>query len=225
MIRLRGVSKRYAPEGPCVLRQLDLQVAQRAYVSLTGPSGSGKSTLLNLVGGLDRPTEGRLEVAGQDLGALDEDGLARFRGTHVGVVFQFFQLLPSLSLLENLRFAMDVVGAVPRAQRSDRARALLGEVGLADLADRLPSQVSGGQQQRAAIARALANEPSLVVADEPTGNLDSASAGRVLDAFDAVVQRGATLVVVTHDPAVAARADRTVQLVDGRVVTDVGVVS
>jgi putative ABC transport system ATP-binding protein len=218
MIRAEHLRKRY-PNQQCDALSVDeLHIEPGDHVSLVGASGSGKSTLLNLIGGLDRPTSGSLTVHGKDLGALSEDALAAWRGCNVGVVFQFFQLLPSMTLLENLVLAMDLVGSVPRTQRRERATDLLRQVGLHGLEARLPSQVSGGQQQRAAIARALANDPALVIADEPTGNLDSESAEGVLAVLDELVERGRTVVVVTHDARVAGRARRTIYLRDGHIV-------
>ena len=218
-IRLEQVEKTF-PVGQTTFRALkgvNLEVAPGELAFVVGRSGSGKSTLLNLIAGLERPTAGRLYVAGADLTALDEDGLARFRGEHVGVVFQFFQLLPTLTSLENVMLAMDFVGRVAAAERRDRAQALLQQVGVADQADKLPTTLSGGQQQRVAIARALANDPSLIVADEPTGNLDRHTADAVMALFAGLVDVGKTVVVVTHQPDAAKNGARVIRIEDGEV--------
>ncbi len=211
-----------APPGTgIVLRELTLRVGAGEFVAVLGKSGSGKSTLLNLVAGLDRPTAGEIHVAGATLHGMGEDALARWRGRHVGIVFQFFQLVPTLTVVENVLLAMDFVGVVPRGERVARARSLLDQVGLGAHSDRAPATLSGGEQQRAAIARALANDPPLLLADEPTGNLDSASAEGVLDVFTDLVNRGTTLLLVTHDEDLARRrAHRLVRVADGRVVAD-----
>jgi putative ABC transport system ATP-binding protein len=186
--------------------------------AVVGKSGSGKSTVLNLLAGLDQPTSGLVHVAGQPLHELSESALASWRGRHVGVVFQFFQLLPTLTVLENVILAMEFVGAFAAPEREPRARALLDRVGIADQADKLPSRLSGGQQQRAAIARALANDPAILVADEPTGNLDSKTGASVVELFQGLASQGKTIVIVTHDDEIAGRAGRVVRLADGRVV-------
>ena len=198
---------------------VSLSVASGEFVCVVGPSGCGKSTLLNLVTGIDRPSAGRVEVAGTDVGGLSEDETARWRGSTLGVVFQFFQLLPVLTLEENVMLPMDFRHVHARGERVDVARDLLERVGLAEAASKLPSQVSGGEQQRAAIARALANDPQLLVADEPTGNLDSANADAMMDLFAELAGRGRTILMVTHDREQSERADRVVRLRDGRVVT------
>ena len=220
MIALEGVSRSYvSPAGTFpALVGVDLEVARGAFVAVVGRSGSGKSTLLHLVGGIDRPTEGRVVACGEELARLDAEGLARWRGRNVGVVFQSFQLLPTLTVLENVLLPMDFLGALPGRERTPRARALLERLGVLDQADKLPAQLSGGQQQRVAIARALANDPPLVLADEPTGNLDSTTSAAVLELLAALVNEGKTVVVATHDRDVAARASRRVTLADGRIV-------
>ena len=187
---------------------------------MLGKSGSGKSTLLNLIAGIDRPTSGEVHAAGNDLNALGENGMALWRGRNVGVVFQFFQLLPTLTVEENILLAMDFVGKIPRADRRTRARDLLELVSLSDQGAKLPSALSGGQQQRAAIARALANDPPIVLADEPTGNLDSETAAAVAELFHGLMAQRKTLLIVTHDDKLAARAHRVIQLKDGVVVAD-----
>ena len=218
MIELRGVSKT-VPSGAgslTILHPLDLTIDAGRVVAITGPSGSGKSTLLGLLAGLDAPSSGSVILDGVDITALDEDSLARLRGTRIGFVFQFFHLLPSLTALENVLVPMEIAG-VPQA--AARARSLLDEVGLQDRGHHYPSQLSGGEQQRVAIARALANNPPILLADEPTGNLDSATGHSVIELLLAVNRtRKTTLVLVTHDPELAAVADVAIALRDGRVV-------
>jgi len=203
-----------------VLRGVDLQVDAGEFVALVGASGNGKSTLLNMIAGIDRPTSGQVLVTGRPIHQMSEEALAVWRGAELGIVFQFFQLLPALNLLKNVVLPMDLAGSVPRRQRRARALALLSMVGLADHADKLPSMVSGGQQQRAAIARALANDPPLIVADEPTGNLDTDTSDDVFRIFQQLVADGKTLVVVTHDGHLADCARRVVEIANGRIVRD-----
>ena len=218
MIELRGVS-RTVPSGAgslTILHPLDLTIASGRVVAITGPSGSGKSTLLGLLAGLDAPSTGAVILDGVNITALDEDALARLRGTRIGFVFQFFHLLPSLTALENVLVPMEIAG-VPGA--AARARELLAEVGLSERGHHYPSQLSGGEQQRVAIARALANDPPILLADEPTGNLDSSTGHSVIELLLNVNRtRQATLVLVTHDPELAAVADISIALRDGRVV-------
>ena len=218
MIELRGVSKT-VPSGAgslTILHPIDLTLDAGRVVAITGPSGSGKSTLLGLLAGLDAPSSGSVILDGVDITALDEDSLARLRGTRIGFVFQFFHLLPSLTALENVLVPMEIAG-VPQA--GARAKSLLDEVGLRDRGHHYPSQLSGGEQQRVAIARALANNPPILLADEPTGNLDSATGHSVIELLLAVNRtRKTTLVLVTHDPELAAVADVAIALRDGRVV-------
>ena len=218
MIELRGISKT-VPSGAgtlTILHPLDLRLEAGRVIAITGPSGSGKSTLLGLLAGLDAPSTGQIVIDGVEITALDEDALARLRGTKIGVVFQFFHLLPSLTALENVLVPMEIAG-LPGAPA--RARELLREVGLADRAHHYPGQLSGGEQQRVAIARALANDPPILLADEPTGNLDSATGRSVIDLLLAVNRtRGTMLVLVTHDAELAAVADEAIALRDGRVV-------
>jgi putative ABC transport system ATP-binding protein len=185
-----------------------------------GRSGSGKTTLLNMLAGIDRPTSGVVRTAGADLGSLSESGLAAWRGRKVGLVFQFFQLLPTLTVIENVMLPMDFAKKVPVGERRDRAQHLLERMGVGDQADKVPAMLSGGQQQRAAIARALANDPPILLADEPTGNLDSMTADAVLELFAGLNSDGQTIVVVTHERDVQAVAGRQVTLADGRVVMD-----
>lgn len=221
--RLHQVRKTYAtPEGPfAAVDSIDLQVAAGEFVAIAGPSGSGKSTLLNLLAGIERADTGELQVAGAALHTLGEAALTTWRGQHVGVVFQFFQLLPTLTALENVLLPMDFCAHLPRAERPARALALLRQLGVESQAHKFPAALSGGQQQRVALARALANEPRLLLADEPTGNLDSASAEALLDLLQALVrEQGLTVVMVTHEAAAMRRATRCVHLRDGRVVVD-----
>jgi putative ABC transport system ATP-binding protein len=202
------------------LRGLTLRIEAGEYVAILGKSGSGKSTLLNLFAGLDQPSAGTLRVGGADLARMGENALAAWRGKRVGVVFQFFQLLPTLTVAENIVLAMELAGSLAPAARMQRAMDLLARVGLADQARKLPSTLSGGQQQRAAVARALANDPPLLLADEPTGNLDSETAADLHALFEELARDGKTLVVVTHDEALARAAHRVVSLRDGQVAAD-----
>jgi putative ABC transport system ATP-binding protein len=216
MIRLRGVSKTVQSGGQplTILHPLDLDVPRSQCLAIVGPSGSGKSTLLGLIAGLDAPTSGQIFIDDVDITALDEDALARLRGEKVGFVFQFFHLVPSLTALENILVPMEIAG---RRDARARAQALLDEVGLHDRGHHYPSQLSGGEQQRIAIARAMANDPPLILADEPTGNLDTNNGRNILDLLLTVrKKRGATLVIVTHDASVAAVADARLTLRDGR---------
>ena len=217
MITLRGVTKTFAtPAGSfAALRGIDLDIKDGEFVAVVGKSGSGKSTLLNMIAGLDRPSTGIVSVAGTPLGELGHDRLAGWRGKNVGVVFQFFQLLPTLTALENVMLPMDFSGAIPAGRREARAQELLQRVGVSDQAAKLPATLSGGQQQRVAIARALANDPPLLVADEPTGNLDSQTSAEIFALFGGLVADGKTLVVVTHERDTVSGASRTLTLADG----------
>jgi putative ABC transport system ATP-binding protein len=185
------------------------------FVGVRGPSGSGKSTLINMITGIDRPTRGDVHVTGARLNDLNENQLAHWRGRNVGVIFQFFQLLPTLTVLENVIFPMECCRMWARRERPERAMHLLDQVGLADQAQKLPSTLSGGQQQRAAIARAMANDPALIMGDEPTGNLDSKSADKVFYLFEELVKQGKTFMMVTHDLGLASRIPRVVEVLDG----------
>jgi len=200
-----------------VLKEISLQVHEGEFVSIVGPSGSGKSTLLNMVAGIDRPSDGEVVVAGHPVHEMSENALARWRGENVGIIFQFFQMLPALTLLKNIILPMDLAGKYRPRERRERAMHLLDMMGLADQAHKLPGMVSGGQQQRAAIARALANDPPLLVADEPTGNLDSASARMVFDLFSQLVAEGKTMLMVTHDKELVQRVPRRIEIMDGHI--------
>lgn len=197
------------------LKGVDLQVEAGTFVSIIGKSGSGKSTLINVITGIDRPTSGEVIVDGDQIHTFNEEQIAIWRGRSIGVIFQFFQLLPTLTAVENILLAMDYGGRYPRAERPERAMYLLDLVGMADYAHRLPNSLSGGQQQCVAIARALANDPVLLTADEPTGNLDSKSAEMVFHLFENLAQAGKTILMVTHDNELAVRARRTIRLADG----------
>ena len=220
LIELRGVVKTYvgAAGSFTALKGVDLQVNAGEFVAVIGKSGSGKSTLINMVTGIDRPTSGEVWVNGTGVHGLSEDQLAQWRGRSMGIVFQFFQLLPTLTLLENVMLPMDLCGTYPGHERVERGMHLLEQMGMADRAEKLPAMVSGGQQQRVAIARALANDPPLIVADEPTGNLDSRTAEQVFQLFEELVRAGKTIVMVTHDNDLAHRANRAVMVADGEVV-------
>jgi len=202
------------------LRDVSLELAAGDLAAVVGGSGSGKSTLLNLIAGIDRPSAGEVWVARSPIHELAEDALARFRAEHVGIVFQFFQLLPTLTALENVVLPMDFVGSLPAAARRERAHELLERVGVKDQANKFPDALSGGQQQRVAIARALANDPPLVVADEPTGNLDSRTAHEVLMLFAELSQGGKTVLLVTHEREHRSLFRRIFELSDGRLLPD-----
>ena len=220
MISIRQVTKTYeTPAGEFhALRAVSLDIRAGEFVAVVGKSGSGKSTLLNLVGGIDQPSSGSVAVGGTRVEKLSESRLAAWRGRNVGFVFQFFQLLPTLTAAENVMLPMDFCGTFPARERRARALDLLERVGVRDQADKLPSSLSGGQQQRVAIARALANSPPVVLADEPTGNLDSVTAREVLELFRRMASAGTTVVIATHERDIAHLIDRTIEMADGRVV-------
>jgi len=222
MIDLRGVDKYYqsAAGDYHALKTVDLHINAGEFVSIIGKSGSGKSTLLNMITGIDRPTSGEVYVNGTAIHGLTENQLAGWRADNLGIIFQFFQLLPALNLKQNVILPMDLAGKYKPRERCERAEHLLDIVGLADQMDKLPSMVSGGQQQRAAMARALANDPPLVIADEPTGNLDSKTAETVFALFNQLVAEGKTVIIVTHDSSLARHAHRTALIADGEIVNE-----
>jgi putative ABC transport system ATP-binding protein len=219
MIRLQGISRTFDVGGEAVHALVDLneEIGAGEHVAIMGPSGSGKSTLLHILGCLDRPDQGTYELLGRDVGRLDETELSLLRRHTIGFVFQFFHLVPRLTALENVELPM-VFAGIDREERRERARGRLRAVGLEPRADHRPDQLSGGERQRVALARATVLEPKLILADEPTGNLDTASGRQVLALLEQMNAAGLTLVVVTHDPAVARRARRVLVLEDGRVV-------
>ncbi len=220
LVSLENVEKVFQSKaGPFkALRGVDLQVAAGEFVAVVGPSGSGKSTLINMITGIDRPTTGEVYVAGERLTEMSENQVAKWRGRNVGVVFQFFQLLPTLTVLENVMMPMHYCGTY-KGERRERAMELLELVEIPDTADKYPSQISGGQQQRAAIARALANDPKLIVGDEPTGNLDTVSAGLVFGLFEDLVEGGKTIIMVTHDWELAGNIPRVEEVRNGMLVS------
>jgi putative ABC transport system ATP-binding protein len=219
LVKLRGVVKTYrgAAGTFTALKGVDLQVESGVFVSIIGKSGSGKSTLINVITGIDRPTSGEVIVDRTAVHALNEEQIAIWRGRSVGVIFQFFQLLPTLTSVENILLAMDYGGHYSRTERPERAMHLLELVGMAEHAHHLPNTLSGGQQQCVAIARAMANDPALLTADEPTGNLDSKSTEMIFRLFENLAGSGKTILMVTHDNELAARAQRTIRLVDGKI--------
>jgi len=221
MISLENIRKSYRlPQGRFeALSGVDFEVDAGEFVAIVGPSGSGKSTLINMITGIDRPDSGEVHVAGQRLTKLGENRIAKWRGQHVGVIFQFFQLLPTLTVLENVMLPMNY-GGTYKNEREARAMRLLDRVNMAGDADKFPSQISGGQQQRAAIARALANDPKILVGDEPTGNLDAASAETIFNLFGELAFQGLTIVIVTHDQTLAARVPRMIHVDSGQIISD-----
>ncbi len=223
LIDLRGVTKAYetAAGSFTALKDVDLQIEEGKFVAVVGKSGSGKSTLLNMLTGIDRPTSGQVAINGTAVTTLDEDEIAEWRGRNIGVVFQFFQLMPTLTVVENVMLPMDFCNVYTPRERRARAFSLLERVDIADQADKFPATLSGGQQQRVAIARALANDPPILVADEPTGNLDSQTADDVLTLFENLSTDGKTVVMVTHERDIAVRVSYIVTLVDGRIVNGV----
>ncbi len=225
LIALHNVHKIYktaAGEFPA-LKGIDLKVDRGEFVAVIGKSGSGKTTLINMITGIDRPTEGEVVVADTPIHNMKEGKLAEWRGRNIGVIFQFFQLLPTLTAIENVMLPMDFCNMYSTKERPERALHLLDQVGLADQAYKIPSTLSGGQQQRVAIARALSNDPPLLLADEPTGNLDSKTAGSVFEVFENFIAQGKTIVMVTHDNDLASRVTRDITVADGIIESDASV--
>lgn len=221
-IRFDRVSRSFGPASARfdALRNIDLTIGQGEHVAVVGKSGSGKSTMLNMLTGIDHPSRGTVTINGTEVHTLNESELATWRGKNVGIVFQFLQLIPTLSILENILLAMDFVGVIPKPRRAHRAEELLSQMEIASQANKLPASLSGGEQQRAAIARALANDPPIVVADEPTGNLDSRTTESILGLFKGLVRDGKTVIVVTHEQVADAQYDRVITLRDGEVAQD-----
>src|SRR6185295_66056 len=221
VIRMEGIRKVYDTGKVKVeaLQSIDLAVGTGEFVAIVGPSGSGKSTLMNLVGCLDTPSGGAYRLRGEEVAGMDRGALAAIRNRRVGFVFQNFNLLPQITAFENVELPM-LFGNVPKKERHERVRALLERVGLGDRMEHRPTELSGGQMQRVAIARALAMEPDIVLADEPTGNLDSSAGGDIMSIFEDLWRQGRTLVIITHDPALARRASRVVEIHDGRITSD-----
>ena len=222
LIELQNVIKEYeTPAGPFLaLKGIDLTVDRGEFMAIVGKSGSGKSTLLNMIAGIDRPTEGEVTINGTRLNTLSEDQMAAWRGKEMGIIFQFFQLLPSLTVIENIMLPMEFAGLYAPTERHQRAMRLLEMVELGDQAYKMPTALSGGQQQRVAIARALANDPPLLVADEPTGNLDSKTADAIFRLFEDLMAEGKSIVMVTHDADLAERAARAITVLDGAIVEE-----
>lgn len=222
LIALRKITKTYpgAGGGFTALKGVELDFSAGEYVAVVGKSGSGKSTLLNMLTGIDHPSEGTVVINGIEVHTLAESALASWRGKNIGIVFQFFQLIPTLTIIENLLLAMDFVKVIPKNERQHRAELLLKQVGIIQHGQKLPSALSGGEQQRAAIARALANDPPIVVADEPTGNLDSQTAEVIQGLFKQLVDAGKTVIIVTHEKTATARFDRVITIKDGVVESD-----
>jgi putative ABC transport system ATP-binding protein len=222
LIELRDLEKTYETAAGSfrALRSVDLNVDPGEFVAVVGKSGSGKSTLINMITGIDRPTDGEVLVGDTAVHKLSEGQIAVWRGKTIGIIFQFFQLLPTLTVLENVMLPMDFCDVIPNRDRKERALHLLDQVEMLDQADKLPSAISGGQQQRVAIARSLANDPPIVVADEPTGNLDSRTAESVFQLFEKLIDEGKTILMVTHDDDLAHRVTRTVTIADGAIISD-----
>ncbi len=221
LVDIAQVVKTYQSEAGTftALDHVDLQVEPGEFVSVIGKSGSGKSTLINMIAGIDRPTSGEVVIKGTTIQNFKEGQMARWRGKNIGVIFQFFQLLPTLTVAENVMLPMDFCRMYTPKEREDRAMHLLEQVDMVDQAHKLPAQMSGGQQQRVAIARALSNDPPLILADEPTGNLDSSTAESVIELFEGLVDNGKTILMVTHDNDLAKRATRTITIADGEIVS------
>jgi putative ABC transport system ATP-binding protein len=219
LIELNQINKSYTVASGTfqALKNVTLSISNKQLVAITGKSGSGKSTLLNIITGIDQPTDGSVSINGVRVDKLSESELASWRGKNVGVVFQFFQLLPTLTILENVMLPMDFCNSYPKKERKERALSLLELVNIGEQADKLPSALSGGQQQRVAIARALANDPLLIVADEPTGNLDSQTAAAIFQLFANLAKSGKTVIVVTHEREFSSYFENTISIADGMI--------
>jgi putative ABC transport system ATP-binding protein len=222
LIELRQVTKSFPLASGTfqALRNVSLNIPKGQLVAITGKSGSGKSTLLNIIAGIDKPTQGSVSINGVHVEKLAESALATWRGKNIGVVFQFFQLLPTLTILENVMLPMDFCNSYPKSERRERALALLQQVDIKEQADKLPSTLSGGQQQRAAIARALANDPPVIIADEPTGNLDSQTATSIFELFAELTRSGKTVIIVTHEKDFSSYFENVIAIADGVIVNE-----
>lgn len=225
LIELRHIEKIYYTDAGdfTALKGVNLQVNAGEFLAIIGKSGSGKSTILNMITGVDRPTSGEIMINGTAIHAMKENQMAVWRGRNIGIVFQFFQLLPTLSVVENVMLPMDFCNMYQGAERRERAMSLLEMVQMADQANKLPTELSGGQQQRVAIVRALANDPPIIVADEPTGNLDSKTADAVFTLFDELVSQGKTILMVSHDSDIQKRVRRAITVADGEIVNETGI--
>lgn len=201
------------------LNDINLTINKREYLAIVGKSGSGKSTLLNMITGIDHPTKGKIIVNNTEVGKMNESKLAQWRGKNIGIVFQFFQLIPTLTISENILLAMEFVNTIPKNERENKVNDLLTQVGIINHKNKMPSALSGGEQQRAAIARALANNPDIIIADEPTGNLDSKTANAIHQLFKTLTEQGKTVIVVTHETNVVSKYDRIITLSDGKIVS------
>jgi putative ABC transport system ATP-binding protein len=218
-ITLNKVSKTYNTKEKSfsALNQISLDINKSEYLAIIGKSGCGKSTLLNMITGIDYPTSGTIKINGFDLGTMNESKLAKWRGENIGIVFQFFQLIPTLTISENLLLAMEFVNVIPKKEREKKVTELLSQVGISDHANKMPATLSGGEQQRAAIARALANNPNIIIADEPTGNLDSKTSEVIFNILQSLTESGKTVIVVTHEHDAKSRFDRTITMSDGKI--------
>jgi putative ABC transport system ATP-binding protein len=222
IIAVREVRRKYelGEKGFWALKGVNLNIMQGEFIAIVGKSGSGKSTLLNLIGGLDRPTEGKISFDGKELNSFSENKLSRLRGENIGFIFQFFQLMPTLTVLENIMMPMEFSKNIPSSKRKVRAEQLLLEVGILDQADKFPSALSGGEQQRVGIARAMANDPKIILADEPTGNLDTQTTEEIFRLLETLVSEGKCVIMVTHNEDLAKRCDRLIRIQDGMIIED-----
>ena len=222
IISLQNVTKEFNSKERSftALKHIDLNIDKGEYLAITGKSGSGKSTLLNMLTGIDRPTHGTIKVNDVDINLLNESKLAQWRGVNIGIVFQFFQLIPTLTIGENLMLAMEFVNVIPKKERLKRTAQLLEQVGIPEQINKMPATLSGGEQQRAAISRALANNPSIIVADEPTGNLDSKTTSSINALFSSLAASGKTVIVVTHEKESAQQYHRTITISDGSIIAE-----